>query len=352
MTNPSLRTAVTDLPPYVPGRRAQSALAAALASNESHYPPLESVLKVVADAAGRLNRYPEISSIELRERIAEHVGVTVAEIAVGPGSVGVLQQIITSMCDSGDEVVFAWRSFEAYPIVVGLAGAVAVPVPLRDEGHDLAAMLKAITSRTRVVLLCSPNNPTGVAIAASELETFLDQVPPQVLVVIDEAYVEYAGTPEIALSAYRRYPNVCVLRTFSKAYGLAGLRVGYAIASPELAEGLRRTAIPFGVTSIAQQAAISSLDAYDEMRERVVPVIAERQRMTAALRSYGWNIPDSEANFIWIRTTETLRERLLSAFAAEDILVRGYPNDGVRITLADPKTNDRVLRVLRDEPRP
>ncbi|TDO51304.1 histidinol-phosphate aminotransferase [Kribbella sp. VKM Ac-2527] len=347
MTNPALRTAVTDLRPYVPGRRAQSALAAALASNESHYPPLESVLKVVADASGRLNRYPEISSIELRERIAEHVGVTAAEIAVGPGSVGVLQQIITAMCDAGDEVVFAWRSFEAYPIVVGLAGAVAVPVPLRDEGHDLAAMVNAITARTRVVLLCSPNNPTGVAITASELESFLDQVPPQVLVVVDEAYFEYAGTPETALSAYRRHPNVCVLRTFSKAYGLAGLRVGYAIASSELADGLRRTAIPFGVTSIAQQAAIASLDAYDEMRERVVPVIAERRRMTAVLRTYGWSIPDSEANFIWIRTTEALREHLLSAFAAEDILVRGYPNDGIRITVADPESNDRVLRVLR-----
>src|SRR6478752_1770264 len=211
---PTLRGAVTGLPSYVPGRR----------------------------SAG-----PDIAAVELRERLARHLGVTVEEVAVGPGSVGVLQQIITGLCDAGDEVVFAWRSFEAYPILVELAGARPVRVPLDDaEGHDLDAMAAAVTERTKVILLCTPNNPTGVPIGHGRLEAFLQSVRSDVPVVIDEAYVEYAdaGSGPESLALYRRYPNVCILRTFSKAYGLAGLRVGYAIATPAIAEGLRRTALP------------------------------------------------------------------------------------------------------------
>jgi histidinol-phosphate aminotransferase len=349
MASPKLGKAVAGLPRYVAGRRADNALTAALASNESHYEPLPSVLESVRTAASRLNRYPDMASTELRHRLAHHLAVTADELAVGPGSVGVLQQIITGLCDPGDEVVFAWRSFEAYPILATLAGARPVPVPLLpDERHDLDALAAAITERTRVIILCTPNNPTGTPIAATALEAFLARVPAEVLVVVDEAYVEYASGPDPvdSLALYRRHPNVCVLRTFSKAYGLAGLRVGYAVAAPELADGLRRAALPFAVSALAQRAAVASLDAVHEMHIRVKRVVAERERLLSALGAEGWAVPDSQANFIWLRTDDTLHGALLHAFISADILVRAYPGDGIRVSLADPATNDRVLDVL------
>ena len=345
---PRIRAAVTSLPPYVAGRRATSSATAALASNESHFPPLPSVLAEVAASTGRLNRYPDSAAVVLRDRIAAHVGVSLDEVAVGPGSVGVLQQIIGSVCEAGDEVIFAWRSFEAYPLFVTLAGGTPVAVLLTpDEGHDLDAMAAAIGPRTRAILLCTPNNPTGVTIPGPELDDFLSRVPGDVLVVIDEAYLEYVtpGARVDTLARYRRHPNVVLLRTFSKAYGLAGLRVGYAVAAPTVAAALQRTAIPFGVSSIAQVAAIASLDAQDELAERVGLVIAERERLILMLRHHGWTVPTSQANFIWLRADARV-ERLVRAFDSADILVRGYAGDGVRITIADATTNDRVIRVL------
>lgn len=345
----SPRSTVAGLPGYVAGRRATSDLTAALAANESHYPPLPSVLDVVLSSAATLNRYPDPTCEDLRARLATHLGARAEEIAVGPGSVGVLAQVLATVCDPGDEVVFAWRSFEAYPILTTLAGARPVPVLLRaDERHDLDAMAAAITPRTRAVLVCSPNNPTGVGISAVEFEEFLGKVPAGVLVVVDEAYVEYAdGTGPDSLQLRRRFPGLCVLRTFSKAYGLAGLRVGYAVTSPELAEGLRRVALPFAVSALAQRAAIASLDAADEVRDRVRVVTRERARVTGELRAAGFTVPDPQANFVWLRADDARREELVEAFAAADVLVRGYAGDGVRITLADPATNDRVLAVLR-----
>ncbi|MFF1254803.1 histidinol-phosphate transaminase [Pseudarthrobacter sp. NPDC058329] len=346
---PTLRGAVTGLPSYVPGRRGAGADIAALASNESHYEPLPAAAAAVAKAAGTMNRYPDAAAVELRERLATHLGVTAGEVAVGPGSVGVLQQIITGLCDAGDEVIFAWRSFEAYPILVELAGARPVRIPLDDaEGHDLDAMAAAVTDRTKVILLCTPNNPTGVPISHERIEAFLQSVPSSVLVVIDEAYVEYAdaGSGPDALALYRRYPNVCVLRTFSKAYGLAGLRVGYAITTEAIAEGLRRTALPFAVSALAQKAAIASLDAGEEMEARVAVVKQERSRMASALETQGWKLQPSQGNFLWIRADEELRARLVEAFDAAGIMVRAYQGDGVRITIADAASNDRVLRLL------
>lgn len=348
---PALREVVSQLPGYVAGRRASGALTAALASNESHFEPLPGILDTVRQAAGRMNRYPDMAATALRERIAGFLGADAQEVAVGPGSVGVLQQILTATCGPGDEVVFAWRSFEAYPILVSLTGATAVPVPLAaDESHDLDAMRAAITDRTRVVLVCSPNNPTGVAVDHESLARFVAGVPPHVLVVIDEAYVEYVDHDARldALRLFRAHGNVCVLRTFSKAYGLAGLRVGYAVAHAGLAEGLRRVALPFGVSALAQQAAADSLDAAAQLRQRVAAVTAERHRVTAVLRRSGWQVTDSQANFVWLRAGDELRAALVEAFDRGDVLVRAYAGDGVRITLADPITNDRVLAVLED----
>ena len=347
---PEVRAAVAQLPAYLAGKSAQSALTAALASNESHFTPLPSVVDAIAAEGGRIHRYPSMGAVEAREAIAGHFGVSADEVAAGPGSSGVLQQIISAVCSHGDEVVYAWRSFEAYPILVAVAGAVSVPVPLlADEHHDLTAMA---AERTRLVILCSPNNPTGVSISAEALEEFLRSVPPRVLVVLDEAYIEFQRGPGVdSLDFYRRYPNLCILRTFSKAYGLAGLWIGYAIARPEIAEGLRRTAVPFGVNRMAQAAAVASLAAEDEILERTEAVAQERTRVIGALRGLGWDVPNSQANFYWLRASDELRVQLLDALAQADILARGYAVDGVRITLADAAINDRVLAVLADRGR-
>lgn len=351
---PQPRPAVANLPSYVAGRRSTSAATAALASNESHEPPLPGVIEAIAAQAQRANRYPDMGAVALREALAARVGVEVEQVAVGPGSVAVLQQILTAFCDAGDEVIFAWRSFEAYPILTTMAGATAVTVPLRsDESHDLTAMAAAVTDRTRVILLCSPNNPTGVPLTAEQVAGFLGEVPPDVLVVLDEAYVEYSDDPAGAasLALLAAHPNLCLLRTLSKAWGLAGLRVGYAVAAPDIAEPLRRTAIPFGVSAVAQAAGIAALQAADEVRLRAARVVAERERVITTLRELGWQTPDSAANFVWLRTEPGLHGPLMDAFDAADILVRGFVGDGIRISLADPATNDRVLAVLADRSR-
>lgn len=349
---PQLRPAVAALPSYIAGRRSSSPNTAPLASNESHFPPLPAVLTAIAEAGARANRYPDMFSSALTERVAEWLGVGTDHLAFGPGSVGVLAQLINALCDPGEEVIFAWRSFEAYPILCKLAGAVPVTVPLTsDERHDLPAMLAAVTERTKVVLLCSPNNPTGASISEAELIDFLNQVPAGVLVVLDEAYREFGPADALnPVTLLSRYPNLCLLRTFSKAYGLAGLRVGYAVAQPELADGLRKTQVPFSVSAVAEAAAVAALSSLDEVARRSSEVVAERQRVIAAARDLGWTVPDSAANFIWLRTDDQRRLALVDAFDAADILVRGYPVDGVRITIGDAESNDRVLAVLAAHP--
>jgi Histidinol-phosphate/aromatic aminotransferase and cobyric acid decarboxylase len=349
---PPLRPAVAALPSYIAGRRSSSPATAPLASNESHFPPLPAVLEAITATGARANRYPDMFSSTLTERVAQWLGVAGDQLAFGPGSVGVLAQLIGALCDPGAEVIFAWRSFEAYPILCKLAGAVPVTVPLTaDERHDLPAMLAAITERTKVVLLCSPNNPTGTSIGEAELIDFLGQVPPTVLVVLDEAYREFGPTDALnPVTLLARHPNLCLLRTFSKAYGLAGLRVGYAVAHPDLADGLRKTQLPFSVSAVAEAAAVAALDSLDDVARRSAEVVAERERVIASARTLGWTVPDSAANFFWLRAGDERRAALVEAFNAADILVRGYPVDGVRITIADAASNDRVLAVLAAHP--
>ncbi|MFL6099247.1 MAG: histidinol-phosphate transaminase [Actinomycetales bacterium] len=341
-----LRSTLSGVPSYVPGRPAEHT-AYKISSNENPYPPLPSVLEVVARAAGHMNRYPDMAATALTEAIAAHVGVDPQRVAVGTGSVGVLGQILAATCGDGDEVVHAWRSFEAYPIMVQLSGAKGVPVPLAPGGrHDLPAMAAAITERTRLVLVCTPNNPTGPAVHADELEAFLDAVPEDVLVVVDEAYVEFVRDPQVpdAVGVHRRRPNVAVLRTFSKAYGLAGLRVGYAVASPEVADALRKTAVPFGVSGIAQDAAIASLAAYDELKVRVDALVDQRGRVVAGLRAQGWDVPDSEANFVWLELGEQTTGFARMAEAA-GVVVRPFAGSGARCTVAEPEAADLLLDV-------
>ncbi|NHA67433.1 histidinol-phosphate transaminase [Phycicoccus flavus] len=355
-----LRGALDTLPAYTPGRPAtvrEGLTAYKISSNENPYPPLPSVLDAVREAAAGMNRYPDMAVATLTTRIAAHLGVPPERISTGPGSVGVLDQLVRATCDDGDEVVFAWRSFEAYPILVTLAGARPVMVPLAPGArHDLDAMADAVTDRTRMVLVCTPNNPTGTTVGAAELEAFLDRVPQDVLVVLDEAYVEFVDAPDApdALAVHAARENVVVLRTFSKAYGLAGLRVGYAVAHEPVAEALRKAALPFGVNTLAQVAAVSSLEAGDELVVRVKDLVAERERTVAALREQGWEIPDQQANFVWLDLGEDTAA-FAEACDAEGLTVRPYLTDGVRATVAEPEANNRLVEVagrfLADHPR-
>jgi histidinol-phosphate aminotransferase len=348
-----LRQALEAVPAYKPGKPAgvrEGVKAYKISSNENPYPPLPSVLQVVADAATAMNRYPDMAVSELTGALAQRLGVPTEHIATGTGSVGVLAQMIAATCDPGDEVIYPWRSFEAYPVVVAIAGAVSVQVPLDARArHDLAAMAAAITSRTRLILVCTPNNPTGPVVYQDELDGFLDTVPDDILVVIDEAYLEFVTDQRATdgLATYAGRPNVAILRTFSKAYGLAGLRVGYAVAHERVAQALRKTALPFGVSTIAQRAAIASLEVFDELAERVDALVAERERVVAELRFQGWQLPETQANFVWL----PLGADTVAFAAAADkagLVVRAFPGEGARCTIAETHANDLLLHVARD----
>lgn len=348
-----LRSTLAGLPAYVPGRPARAREGQQtfkISSNENPYSPLPPIVQAAERALQAMNRYPDMAVTELHQAIADRFGVSSAEIATGTGSVGLLQQFVQATCDQGDEVVFAWRSFEAYPICAAVNGATSVRVPLRaDESHDLDAMIAAITPRTRLVIVCQPNNPTGVGATARELDAFLERVPSDVIVVIDEAYIEFvtgAGMPD-GLAYFRRYANVALLRTFSKAYGLAGLRVGYAIAHEELAAALRACAVPFGVSNVAQAAALAALAVEGELRERVARIIEARASVTRVLRSQGWELPDSQANFVWLRLGDETQG--FASFCDErGLSVRPYGDEGVRVTVGDEAADLRFIEVAAE----
>lgn len=356
-----LRPAISALPAYVPGARVPVGAAAfKLSSNENHFPPLPSVQAAIIDAASDVNRYPDMFATELTEALAADLTaglspealaadgpITPEQVVVGNGSVAVLAHILEAVVDAGDEVVYPWRSFEAYPIVVSVAGGTSVPVPLATAGGlDLPAMAAAVTDRTRVVMVCTPNNPTGSAITHTALEEFLAQVPTDVLVIVDEAYLEFVrmDDPVDGLAALADHPNVVVLRTFSKAYGLAGLRVGYAVARPRLAAGIRSATTPFGVSHIAQRAAVASLRAKTELLARVETIVAERARMAAALREQGWDVPDSQANFLWLELGARTAARAAEATAA-GVIVRPFAGEGMRVSVGEPEATDLFVKI-------
>ncbi|GAB2638365.1 histidinol-phosphate transaminase [Gordonia jinhuaensis] len=347
---PRIRPDLSSIPAYVPGKTFPGAVK--LASNEVIHDPLPSVKQAIADAADTVNRYPDNGMVELTETLAKNLGVTPDEVQVGCGSVSLCQNLITATSGPGDEVLFAWRSFETYPLATRVAGATPVQVPLAaDLSHDLPAMADAITDRTRLIFVCNPNNPTGTVVDAQALVDFLDRVPSSVVVALDEAYFEYTRFDDAqsydAMDLHRRYDNVVVLRTFSKAYGLAGLRVGYAIGDPTVIDALRRVHVPFSVNSLAQRAAIASLSAASELLTRTETVVSERARVTAALREMGYRVPDSQANFIWVDLgDETMR--FASDAIDAGIVVRPFDGDGVRITVTEAHENDLVIAFAAD----
>ncbi|MFH9658137.1 histidinol-phosphate transaminase [Streptomyces sp. NPDC017248] len=348
-TSPKLRAELEGIPTYKPGKPAAAGGPAAykLSSNENPYPPLPGVLESVTAAACDINRYPDLACAGLMEELSERFGVPLSHLATGTGSVGVAQQLVQATSGPGDEVIYAWRSFEAYPIITQVSGARSVRVPLTpDDVHDLDAMADAITDRTRLIFVCNPNNPTGTVVRRAELERFLDRVPGDVLVVLDEAYREFIRDPEVpdGVELYRTRPNVCVLRTFSKAYGLAGLRVGFAIAHEPVAAALRKTAVPFGVSQLAQEAAIASLRAEDELLGRVGSLVCERTRVVDALRAQGWQVPETQANFVWLRLGERAAA-FAQACEEHGVVVRPFPGEGVRVTVGENEANDIFLKV-------
>lgn len=348
-TSPKLRAELDGIPTYKPGKPAAAGgpVAFKLSSNENPYPPLPGVMESAVAAAGNFNRYPDMACTGLMNELADRFGVPLSHLATGTGSVGVAQSLLQATSGPGDEVIYAWRSFEAYPIITQISGATSVKVPLTPgDVHDLDAMAEAITDRTRLIFVCNPNNPTGTVVRRAELERFLDRVPSDVLVVLDEAYKEFVRDADVpdGLEIYRDRPNVAVLRTFSKAYGLAGLRIGFAVAHEPVAAALRKTAVPFGVSQLAQDAAVASLRAEDELLGRVGSLVCERDRVYAGLVGQGWTLPESQANFVWMRLGERTVE-FAQACEAAGVVVRPFAGEGVRVTIGETEANDLFLKV-------
>ncbi|HET7068632.1 MAG TPA: histidinol-phosphate transaminase [Nocardioides sp.] len=352
MTSPRPRDCVSQIPAYVAGRPPQprdGMTTYKLSSNENPYPPLPGVVEAANRAAEQMNRYPDMGNTALYEALSDRLGVGVDHLALATGSVGLIYQLVQAFCEPGDEVVYAWRSFEAYPIAVTASGARNVQVALLPDGrHDLEAMSAAVTDRTRIVMVCTPNNPTGPSVTQTELDAFLAEIPEHVLVIVDEAYVEFVrmGDAVDGVATVLAHDNVVSTRTFSKAYGLAGFRVGYAVGPTSVATALRAVSLPFGISSVAQAAALASLRAESELLARVEALVAERDRVVQGLAGAGLTVPDAQGNFVWFAAGDRTTE-LATAADELGIVVRPFAGDGARISIGEPEANDRIVELAR-----
>ncbi len=347
------RDAVAALPSYRPGKGAAQAEAEhgitgaiKLASNETPWPPLPAVVEAIAVAGQGSNRYADHRATPLREALATARGVRPDQVTVGCGSVGLLQQLLLSYGEPGTEVVYPWRSFEVYPVYAALVGATAITVPLVDHTTDVDGLLDAVTDRTRLVLVANPNNPTGTAVATGELARVAAGLPEDALLVVDEAYHEFAdpalGDP--VASFVGTADNVVVLRTFSKAHGLAGMRVGYAMGHPEVIATIDKTLFPFAVNAAAQAAALAALEHEGEIFERCAAIVTERTRVVGALRETGQDVPEPQANFVWLPLGAATDEVYL-ALERRGVVTRPFSGDGIRVTIGTTVENDRFLDV-------
>ncbi len=354
---PHARPAVDRLPAYRPGKGAAQAEAEhgitnaiKLASNENPDPPLDAIVAAVAEAAAGANRYADHRASALRERIGGWLGVDATSVTVGAGSVGLLQQLFLTFVDAGDEVVYPWRSFEVYPVYTKLMGGVEVTTPLTaDHAFDLDALAAAVSPSTRMLILATPNNPTGTALRTSEIRSLLEHVDPRTVVVIDEAYREFLdpsfGDPVQELAP--DFPNVVVTRTFSKAHGLAGLRVGYAIGHPDVIASIDKTLFPFAVNGLAQAAAIAAIDSIDLIQQRVDRILGERARVIASLAADGWAMPDAQANFVYLPLGERT-DAIYLELEKRGVVTRPFSNEGIRITIGSDDQNTRFLATLAE----
>ena len=354
MTVPPARPAIAGLAAYRPGKGAAQAErehgiteAIKLASNENPFPPIPAVTRAIEEAAAGVNRYPDHRATELRSRLADWVGVGPEQVAVGCGSVGLLQQLCLTFVDPGDEVVYPWLSFEAYPVCVKMMGGVPVNPPLVDHAFDMEAVADAVGQRTRMVLLATPNNPTGTAISTGQVATLLDRIPDDVVVLVDEAYREFndpaLGDPVAELIPHHQ--NLVVTRTFSKAYGLAGLRVGYAVCDPGIVQEIDKILLPFAVNAAAQAAALAALDALDEIQPKLDELLAERSRLVAELEGAGWKLPPANANFVYLATGDRTDDIYLG-LERRGVVTRPFSGEGIRVTVGTAAENDRFLDTL------
>lgn len=336
------RPELETLPAYVPGRMTSDPHVYKVSSNEVPYGPLPGVIEAMSETLAGVNRYPDMTASALCADIAAHHGLTPDRVVASCGSVQMIEKILAAAAVPGSEVVASSLSFEAYPIAITAAGATRIAVPTIDGGHDLDAMAGAVSEATAAILVCSPNNPTGHAISHTELVRFLDRVGDH-LVILDEAYIDFVtmDDPIRSLDLLQTYPNLVVLRTFSKAHGLAALRVGYALTSADNAATIRSVATPFAISTPAQAAARASLALRDELRSRVATVTRARDSVLRALTEMGVEVPASQANFVWFPGADP------EVFTRAGLVVRALPG-GVRVTIAEEEANARILRAAAE----
>ncbi|WP_166973063.1 histidinol-phosphate transaminase [Brevibacterium atlanticum] len=350
-SGPRLRSALDTFPPYIPGkppRQVDGLRSFKLSSNENFLPPLPAVLDAMVAHATDPAHYPDDAALTLREGLAGRLGVGIDELVVTTGASELLVALTQITSDASTEAIYPWPSFEMYPQTTGLAGSARIEVPLTADGrHDLPAMARAITDRTSLIILCSPNNPTGPVLTDTEVRAFLDEVPDHVLVALDEAYWEFATAPDRVrgLELVKDHANLVLLRTFSKAHGLAGLRVGYAVAHPQVITGLLKAVIPFGVTDLSQAAAVESLKHWDEVLERSRSIAATRDAFAQALRAQGWDVPEAQANFVWLPLGEK-SGAFEDACVEQAVAVRNL-GAGVRISIGEDEALERVLSIAQ-----
>lgn len=324
-----------------------------LASNETPWAPHPAVLEAVAAATRSLNRYPDPAATALRARIAERCGVPAAKVTVGNGSCEILLAAAEAMLEPGAEIVYAWPSFSMYPHLAAMTGARAITVPLdADERHDLEAMAREVTAATRILIVCNPNNPTATALPVEEIDAFVAGLPRHVCVIVDEAYVEFntLQDPDASLELLGRHPNLVLLRTFSKVYGLCGLRVGYALGSEDFKAACDRVRQPFSVNMLAQAAAAEAIRHQDEVESRVERTVTERIHVEEALRERGLATSESQANFSWVNLGDRDEAEVMRALGERGVIVRAGAALGsegrIRVTYGTRAENDRFLSAL------
>ncbi|TAM71127.1 MAG: aminotransferase class I/II-fold pyridoxal phosphate-dependent enzyme [Microbacteriaceae bacterium] len=355
--HPRARAAIQALQPYSRAFAGEVAPDYRSSSNEAPWPPPESVVDAAVTAVKNGNRYPTLHADDLIDAVADANDVTPGWVAVGDGSLSLLTYLLLAYINRGDEVVHAWRSYEAYPITIVAAGGAAVPVANSSDGtHDLPAMAAAVTDHTVAIIVCAPNNPTGATVGHAELVEFLGSVPPRVIVILDQAYADFADTqidndPVRAQELLEQHANLVILRTFSKSYGLAGLRVGYLLANPAIAKQVKAIQPPFPVSAPAIAAAIVSLAESDARRRTIDAVIHQRTALTALLRHANLPVIDSAANFLWLPLAERAEE-FASACSRARIAVRCFTNEGVRISLGEPGLVEAVRQVIESQASP
>lgn len=352
MSHPDVRVrvALDAIATYRPGKGA-AGQQIKLSSNENPNPTHPAVQAAIAGAAAGVNRYPDTHATALRSALAARHGVEVEQIVVGNGSCSLIGCLLSALAEAGDEIITPWRSFEAYPILIGVTGARPVYVPLTSNHRiDVEAVVAAVSPRTRAVLLCTPNNPTGTVLTMAELEYVMERVPGDALVMLDEAYWDFddSDTRIDGTQLTDRWPNLIACRTFSKAYALAGLRVGYSVSSPHVAQALWKTTVPFSVNGLAQVATLAALGVADDLAAQVRAIVTERERVAREVSALGWAVPRSRANFLWFPSEEASRS-IVGACEAANVSVRPFP-DGVRVSIGTPADNSAFLAALATVP--